>query len=194
MNFIFSLSLIIALTAVLLSLLSEKYWTKEREKAVLINVGGADYFHDGNNRCNCETIDLTAKYYQAEFGGSGRPFDGITIRAVIEGQKPYEILAKVFLSDSRFVVNGNISIIHRSRFDGKIFYYDAKKEKKYINAKEDIGLFDYDLIFIKDDKNSIVASFLFLLVESIDDDKIYNNRIVVESQEPETAEVEQNAE
>ena len=54
-------------------------------------------------------------------------------------------------------------------------------------------MFDYDLIFIKDDKNSIVASFLFLLVESIDDDKIYNNRIVVESQEPE-AEVEQNAE
>ena len=136
MNFIFSLSLIIALTAVLLSLLSEKYWTKERGKAVLINVGGADYFNDGNNRCNCETIDLTNKYYQAEFGGPGRPFDGITIRAVIEGQKPYEILAKVFLSDSRFVVNGNISIIHRSRFDGKIFYYDAKKEKNTLMQKK----------------------------------------------------------
>ena len=196
MDIIFPLSLIAAIAALILSILSTKYWSKERERAVLINVGGSDYLDDENNRCNCEPIDLTNRYYQAEFGGPEKPFDGITVRAVIEGLKPHEVLEKFFLNDSRFVITGNMSIIHRSRSDGGNFYYDAEKEKKYADTKEDIRLFDYDLVFIKDDRNSTIASFVFLLVENIDDEKIYNNKIkiVVENQELKAIGVEQNAE
>ena len=105
---IFSLSLIAALVAILLSLLSEKYWTKKRTTALLVNVGGPDFLNDEHNRCNCEPIDLTNKYYQAEFGGPETPYDGITVRAVIEGMKPHEVRAKVFLSDSTFVTQTNL--------------------------------------------------------------------------------------
>lgn len=195
MDMIFFMSLAAAFAALLLSLLSEKYWAKKRTTAVLINVGGPDYLDDKHNRCNCDPVDLTNKYYQAEFGGPGKPFDGITVRAVIEGMKTGEIRGKVFLSDGVFVINGNISIIPRSRFDDDNFYYDLQKEKKYTDTKEDIRLFDYDLIFIKDKAQSTVASFLFLRADSIEDaERIRYKKIVVENQEPVTTEVEQDAE
>jgi len=190
---LFYLSLISAVISILLSLLSEKYWTKERAKAVLINVGCNECSDSEDNLCDCEIIDLTNKYYQAEFGGREKLFDGITVRAVIKGLKPDEIQAKVFLNDNRFVINGNISVISRPRTEFKenklTKYYDARSEQHYIYPEEDVKLFDYDLVNIKDENNSVVASFVFMLVESIDDKKIYNNRIVVENRKPETTEV-----
>lgn len=195
MDMIFYISLIFAVAALLLSLLSEKYWTKKRTTAVLINVGGPDYLDDEKNRCKCDPLDLTNKYYQAEFGGQKKHFDGITVRAVIEGMKPHEVRAKVFLSDGVFVINGNMSIIPRSRFDDERFYYDLKKEKKYTDTKEDVRLFDHDLIFIKDKARSTVASFMFLRADSIEDaERIRYKKIVVENQEPMTTEVKQDAE
>jgi len=196
---LFSLSLIIAFVSVLFSLLSVKYWVKDREKAVLINVGNKDYLNYEDNRCDCGTIDLTNKYYQAEFGGSEKLFDGITVRAVIidnlKINKFYDkIYAKIFLNDNMFAINGNASIIHgKFNMNERTIHYDAAKEKNCSNSKEDIKLYDYDLIHIKDG-NKTVASFVFLLVKDIYDKKIYNNRIVVENQQPNTSEEAQNAE
>ena|GEM_PF-4331678 len=197
MDIVFSVSLCFALAALLLSRLYEKYWIKERGTAVLVNVGGSDYLNDGNNHCNCETIDLTGKYYQVEFGGPEKIFDGITVRAVIEGLRPYEIRAKVFLNDGNFVINGNISIIHRTRFDKEhsAIYYDENSKINHTDTQTDVQLFDYDLIFIKGGDDSTIASFVFLRVADIKDDKIHSlGKIIVENQRLNITGDEQNVE
>ncbi len=195
---LFSLSFVLAFFAVFLSYLSEKYWTRDRLKAVLVNVGGHDHLNLEENQCDSDMIDLTKRFYQAEFGGPEVRFDGITLRVVIDKKlEPHDILAKVFLNDSRFVINGTVSVISgpvaENRDNEVIEHYDFTKVKNYTGSEE-IKLYDNDLIYIKQNGKT-VAAFRFLMVDDIlsqPDKNRIRNKITVENQQPETSEEEQD--